>query len=271
MNKEKEVKKNLRKKKLIKFLAMSCIILGLTKFVLDTSVYSDTKIQNRVNSNLPISVTVEDALYVKKYSIDKYLSYVNKGELKKAYGMFTEEYKDFKSFEEYKKDIEGIDFSTFKLQEVKQISDKTFVTPVEYMKNGVFVEETYVVLANKVNDKNMKISPDRFLYSFEKNLEFSKNGIEFVLEECVVNSDKITLTVNVKNNNFFEDVTITKIGVAFNAVESKMDKTGNAIIKARDSETFKLEFTSNYDIPKYLKVEREMEDTVRTYTFELEK
>lgn len=270
MNNEKEVKKNLRKKKLIKFLVLSCIILGLTKFVLDTSVFSDTKIQNRVSPVLPVSVTIEDALYVKQYSIDKYLSYVNDNEFKKAYAMFTDEYKEFKSYNEYLNDIEGIDFSTFKLQEVKQLSEKTFVTPVEYMKNGVLIEETYLVLVNKVNDKNMKISPNRFLYSFEKT-EFSKNGIKFIIEECTVNSDKITLTVNIKNNNFFEDIIISEIGIGFNEVEAKMKTVEDFVIKSRDSKTFELEFDSNYDIPKFLKIERNMEDTVRTYTFELEK
>lgn len=268
MNVKKESMKKNAMKKIIIFLAMTCIILGIIKFVLDTSVFNDIEIQNRMSSMLPTSVTVENALYVKTYSIAKYLAYIEVGEYEKAYNMFTDEYKAYKSYKDYMSDIKDIDFTTFRVQEVKELTENTFIVPVEYMQNGELLEETYLVLVNKVNDKIMKISPDRFLYSLEDKLEFSKNHIKFIIEEETVYSDKIHLKVTVKNNNLFEDINITKIGIGYNLQESKME-TVNAKIEAKSSQTFEIEFSANYDVPKYLKIEREMKEVTRTYTFEL--
>ncbi len=268
MNVKKEAAKRNAMKKIIIFLATACIVLGILKFVLDTSVFNDIEMQNRMSSMLPTSVTVEDALYVKTYSVSKYLAYIEVGEYKKAYNMFTDEYKAYKSYNDYMSDIKDIDFTTFRVQEVKELSENTYVLPVEYMKNDELIEETYLVLVNKVNDKIMKISPDRFLYSLNEKLEFSKNHIKFIVEEETVYSDKIYLKVTIKNNNLFEDIDITKIGIGYNTEESKTEKV-TTTIKAKDSQTFELEFSSNYDVPKYLKIEREMKEITRTYTFEL--
>lgn len=270
MNVKKEAMKKNAMKKLILFLAMTCIVLGILKFILDTSVFNDIKIQNRMSQNLPTSITIADALYVKAYSIDKYLSYIEAGDYKKAYNMLTDEYKAYKSYEDYMDEIKDIDFSTFRLKEVKELSEKTFVAPVEYMENGELIEKTYLILANKVNDKIMKISPNEFLYSLDEKLEFSKNHIKFILEEMIVHSDKINLKLTIKNNNLLEDITISEIGLGYNEIESKTEKVGDVVIKPNESQTFELEFSANYDIPKYLKVERIMNDVIRTYTFEIE-
>lgn len=266
---EKEAQKKLALKRLLKNLVITCIILTIIKFILDNSVFDDMNIKNRMSSTLPASVTIADAMYVKRYSIDKYLTYIDSGEYKKAYNMFTDEYKSYKSYDEYLSSIKNIDFSTFRLQEVKELSDNTFVLPVEYEKNGEIVEETYLVLVNKVNEKLMKISPDKFLYSLDEKQKFSKNSIKFVLEELVVQSDKIKLKLTINNNNLLDDITISKIGIGYNEIESKTEKVGDIIIKPKNSHTFEVEFSANYDVPKYLKIERNMENIVRTYTFEL--
>lgn len=271
--KEEKRKKKIKidKIKLLRFLVVTCAIALLIKFILDKNVFEGMSIENRVNSSLPMSVTIQDALYVKTHSIDKYIALIEKNELKKAYAMLTEEYRKYKSFIEFLEEIDGIDFSTMKLKEVKQISEKTYLAPVEYKRNGVLENEEYIVIANKINDKNMKISLNKFLYHLEEKQKFSKDGIKFTIDKCIVESDYIKATVLVKNGNIFEDITITEIGFAYNELESKTNKISDGVLKAGESKYYEIEIESNYDIPKMLKVNRDMEnETMRTYLFELE-
>ncbi|MBO5178818.1 MAG: hypothetical protein J6B87_00505 [Clostridia bacterium] len=270
-NEIKKEKRRLNKPKLLRNLLIACAIALLVNFILNKNVFEDMKIQNRVHSSLPISVTMQDALFVKTYSIDKYIAFIKGGETQKAYSMLTNEYKAYKTYDKYLDDIQGIDFSTFKLKEVKQISENTYLTPVEYERNGVLENAEYIVLANKLNDKNMKIAPNKFLYHFEEKQKFSKDSIKFTIEECIVEADAIKLTVLIKNSNLFEEIKITEIGVAFNELESKTQAIEDGILKPGESKAYDIEIESNYYIPKYLKVNRNIEnETMRTYLFELE-
>ena len=258
-------------KKLLKFLILACAIVAITKFILDINLFDDTKIQNRVNSNLPISITMQDALYIKTHSINNYVTLLMQGETRKAYSMLTEEYQSYKTYSEYLNEIEGIDFGTFNLKEVKMISENTYVAMVEYERNGVPEESEYLILVNKVNSKNMKIAPDKFLYEFEEEIKFSEDGIKFTVEECIVNSDIIKLTVNVKNSNWIEKVNIKEIGVAFSENESKTKAIEGCILNPNESQTIEIELDSNYYVPKYLKIVRNIDEKLnRTYMFELE-
>ena len=271
MENKKKKKIRINPKKLLKFLILACIIVGITKFVLDINLFDDTKIQNRVNSSLPLSVTMEDALYIKTHSINNYVTFLMQGETTKAYSMLTEEYQSHKTYNEYLKDIEGIDFSTFKLKEVKLLSENTYVAPVEYERNGKLEETDYLILVNKVNSKNMKIAPDKFLYEFKEKAKFSEDSIKFTVEKCIVNSDVIKMTVNIKNSNWIEKINIKEVGVAFSENESKTEVIEDCVLNPNESQTFEIELESNYYVPKYLKIVRNIDEKLnRTYMFAFE-
>lgn len=271
MENKKKKRIRINPKKLLKFLIVACVVVWLTRFVLDTNLFDDTKIQKRINSSLPLSVTMADALYIKNYSINAYVAFLMQGETQKAYSMLTEEYQSYKKYNEYLETIEGIDFSTFNLKEVKMISENTYVAPVEYERNGELEETDYLVLVNKVNNKNMKIAPDRFLYEFTEEINFSEDSIKFTVEKCVVNSDTIKMTVKIKNSNWFEKVNIREIGIAFSENESKTKSIKECILNPNESQSFEIELESNYYVPKYLKVVRNIDEKVnRTYMFALE-
>ncbi|MBR4110825.1 MAG: hypothetical protein IKK43_03970 [Clostridia bacterium] len=269
--KEKVKKKKINQFKILRFLLIACAIAFLVKFILDKNVFEDMKITNRVNSSLPLSVTIQDAVYVKLYSIDRYVNFLQTEQYSKAYNMLTKEYKEFKTYNEFLYEIAGIDFSTFKLKEVKQIAERTYLAPVEYKRNGVLEEEEYIVLANNINDKNMKISLNKFLYHFPEKQKFSKDGIKYTIEECVVKSNVIKLTVTVKNGNFFEEVEIKEIGLGFDEESKKMQTIEKGILKAGETQTYDIEIESNYYIPKYLQINRNIDgEIMRTYLFELD-
>lgn len=262
-NKNKEKKSKINKAKLIKSLFIVCIVLLITKFILDKNLFDDMKIENRVNSYLPISVSVKDALTVKLYAFEKYTGLIKSGEIKKAYNMLTEEYRQYKSYSDFSKDIDNIDFSTIKMKEVKQMSINTYIIPVEYMDiYGNLCEETYIVLSNKVNNKKMKISLNNFLYNFKDKFEFKEDDIKFVIEKCEVYGDKINMTLNIKNNNFFKDIDVKEIGMELEAAATSMVDIEDGKIKARESKKFDVELDSTYNVPQHLRVNINMDDEV---------
>lgn len=270
--KKSKGKKRLNKAKLIRFLFIACATVLIFKFILDKNLFDDMKIQNRVNSSYaPTSVGIKEALSVKLYAFENYIGFIKSGNMKKAYLMLTDEYREYKSYSEFLKDIEKIDISTFKLKEVKLMSGNTYITPVEYMtKDGELCEETYIIIANKINKKNMKISPNNFLYNFTKKIEFKEDDIKFVIEKCEVYADNINLTLKIKNNNFFKDIDIREIGMEFvgNTVSMKSIEDGK--IEARKSKKFDIELDANYNILKVLRVNININDEVMAkYKFEL--
>lgn len=271
MEKKEKKKKKFNKAKLIKTLFVVCVVLLIAKFILDKNLFDDMKIENRVNSYLPISVSVKDALTVKLYAFEKYVGLINSGETKKAYKMLTEEYREYKSYNEFLKDLDNIDFSTIKMKEVKQMSINTYIVPVEYMDvYGNACEETYIVLANKVNNKKMKISLNNFLYHFTEKAEFKEDDIKFVIEKCEVFADNIKMTLKIKNNNFFKDIDVKEIGMELEGTATSMANIDEGKIKARESKTFNVELDANYNIPQYLRVNINMDDEVMAkYKFKL--
>lgn len=271
--KEKEKKKlKINKSKLLRNLVIACAVVLFTNFLINKNIYEEMNIQNRVKSMNPISVTMADALHVKTYSIDNYISYIIDGKFEKAYDMLTDEYKAYKSYNDFLLDLEGIDFNTFKLKEIKQVSENTYLAPVEYERNGTLEEEEYIVLVNKLNTKLMKISLNKFLYAFDEKYNFSKDGAKYTIESGVVHIDNIYLKVKVKNTNLIENLKITDLGVGFNQYESKTQKIEDGVIEPGKEKTYQIELEANYYTPKYLKVNRNIEkETIRTYLFGLEK
>ena len=270
MKKDKKRKLKINKKKFLLSLSLLLLIVLLIRFVFQKDILDELKVENRIYSNMLVSVTMNDAHFIKNYSIDPYVSLLKKGETKAAYEMLTDEYRRYKSYEEYLKIIKGIDFSTLKVKEVKQIAEDTFVLPIEYKRSDVLEESKYLVIVSSLNEKVMKISPDNFLYSVEGKHKFSKEGIKYKIEECTVHSDVIKLTVTIKNTKWFKDVTIQEIGLGFSETESKMKNVENGILKPSETKRFTVELDSNYYVPKYLKVNRNIDNEIlRTYMFEL--
>lgn len=259
------------KKKLFKVLLILCIIMCIVNWAYDKYVASEMKVINKINRNLPVSVSVKDALTVKAYGTDKYFAFLEDGEYKKAYAMLTDEYKAYHKYDDYIKTLDGIDFSTMEVQEVKQMADGAYIAYVEYMRDGNMEETEYFIIISELNYKVMFISPDKFLYSFSKKEEFSKDKIKYTIENCVVYADKVKADIKIKNVNS-TPVTLKSIGLALNETEVMKNYFDDyLIIEPKSEKMVEFSYNSNYYAPKMLTIDRILdEETLRTYTFVFE-
>lgn len=266
---EKTAKKKTKKQfisKLLKFLLIAYIIVIIAWVILDKYANDKRPIEQKIGSMSLSSISIKDALNIKGYSILPYADYIKAGDTKSAYNMLTEEYRAAVSYEDYLKTIEGIDFYTFDMKEIKLKAEGTYVATVVYEKNGEQTETDYLLYLNEVNPKIITISPNKFIYNYS-DLKFKMDDVEVTLQECNIYTDHIEMTALIKNTSWFDTMKFTNIGVGYN---DNVSKNGNVDFTLEPGEIKEIDisYETEYYIPNNIKIKRNIDDeTLRTYTF----
>ena len=265
---EKASKKKTKKQfisRFLKFLLIAYIIVIVTWIILDKYANDKRSIEQKIGSMSLSSISIKDALNIKGYAILPYADFIKDGDTKSAYNMLTEEYKAAVSYDEYLNTIEGIDFYTFDMKEIKLKAEGTYVATVVYEKNGEQNETDYLLYLNEVNPQIITISPNKFIYNYS-NLKFKMDGIELTLQECNVYTDHIEMTALIKNTSWFDTMKFTNIGVGYNENVSKMGNVDFALGPGEIKE-IDISYDSEYYVPNNIKIKRNIDDeTLRTYT-----
>lgn len=265
----KTIKKKTKKQfisKLLKFLLIAYTIVIIVWIILDKYVNDKRPIEQKIGSMSLASISIKDALNIKGYAILPYADFVKAGDTKAAYNMLTEEYKAAVSYDDYLKTIEGIDFNTFDMKEIKLKAEGTYVATVVYEKNGEPKETDYLLYLNEVNPQIITISPNKFIYNYS-NLEFKMDGIELILQECNIYTDHIEMTALIKNTSWFDTMKFANIGVGYNDNVSKMGSVDFSLEPGEIKE-IDISYESEYYVPNNIKIKRNIDnETLRTYTF----
>ena len=269
-SKKKKITKKEFLKKLFKGLFLGYIVVMIAMFVINGLLKDERNIYKKIGSMEPYSISIKDALNIKSYGFETYVSYLKNNDTKSAYKMLTEEYKKIISYESYLKTLENINFDTFDMKEIKMKTTNTYVATIVYEKNDVDVETKYLFYLNEINPKIITISPDNFIYGY-KNTKFKMDGVELYVEECIAYIDTVRLNATLKNTSLFETMEFTNIGVGYDESINKNENIDITLAPGEERE-LNIEYSTNYYIPNNVKLKRfKDEETLRTYTFYFEK
>ncbi len=261
----KRIKTTKRQFKILKFVFFAYIIVLVIWLAINNYLGNEKSIYQKIGSREPYSVSVKDALNIKNYAIIPYSNYLKSGDTLSAYNMLTEEYKKEISHEEFIESISGIDFNTFDMKEIKMKAEGTYVATVVYEKDGESKETKYLLFLNEINPKIIKMSPNKFIYSFE-DLKFKEDKIEVSVQSCNIYTDAINLSITVKNKSMFDTMSFKNIGVGYGEKLSKLENV-EFDLKPGESKEFTLDYETNYFIPNNIVLKRIIEgNTLRTYT-----
>lgn len=263
---KKNNKKTKVQWKMLKFLFFAYIIVMVIWLVINNYLGDKKSIYQKIGYREPYSVSTKDALIAKESSIVPYANYIKAGDTLSAYNMLTEEYKKATTYEEYLKTLEGIDFETFDMKEIKMKAEGTYVATIVYDRENVQEETEYLLFVNEVNPKIITISPNKFIYSF-KDLKFKEDNIELTIQSCNIYIDSISMTGVVRNKSMFETMEFKNIGVGYGENSSKIENFDFSL-KPGESKEIKIEYNTNYFMPNNIILKRLIdESTLRTYTF----
>lgn len=268
-NPNKKLTKIQWQMKILKFLVVTLIITIVFWLLLEKFLKDDRSIYQKIGSLQPYSATIKEALIVKGYSIMPYADKIKAGNTQAAYDMLTEEYKSVVSYENYLKTLEGIDFSTFDMKEIKIKAEGTYVAKVVYMQNGEQKETEYLLYSNEKTPELITMSPNKFIYSYQ-NLKFDMNGVELSLKYCNIYTDHIELNASIKNKSFFDTMTFSSIGIGYGETINKNETVEFTLAPGEEKEV-EINYETNYFLPNNIKIKRNIEnETLRTYTFYFE-
>ncbi len=226
-------------------------------------------IYERIGTYEPYSTTAKDALFVKAYGLDSYVDGLLAGDYEYAYGRLSEDYRNFFSYEDYQKTLEGIDFSTFEVQSIKLKAENTYVADVSYKRNGETEETTYLLYKNQYHSENITISPDKFIYAYQ-NMNFENNPLAIAIKECAMYTDHIELEVTVKNQSSKENIELSTLILGYTEGVN-LHEDISCILKPGEERKLFYTIQTNYYLPNNIKIKRKLdEETLRTYTFYFE-
>lgn len=235
-------------KKIQKILIIFIFIMAITIFLLNKYVLQEMPIAERIGTATETSVTIEESLHIRAYSISRYFSLLNEGEYEKAYQMLTDEYKAYMPYEQYLAKIKTVDYNNFGVKAVKQISQYGYIIKLE---NKDTKKEThYLVYMSDLNNKLFTISPDGFVYYDTKERKEESKILSAKLESYLIFEDSIQFKLILKNKTS-DELTIDDIQAELTKGGRINNKFKSLTLAAKEEKeiTFLVE-DANYYIPK---------------------
>lgn len=255
--------------KVLRFIIIAYVVVMIIATMIRSVLEEKRSVEEKIGNLEPYGIAVKQALMIREYAITPYVNLLKQGNLQAAYDMLTDEYREFVPYEEYLKTIEEIDFETFEMSEIKMKTAGTYIAGVVYEKNGEKIETEYLLFEAPYNEKVIKISPERFIHSYQ-DLTFEEDNVELKLEYCAIYNDHIDIKATLKNKSLFQDMTFSYINVGY---DKNINKESEVEIKLAPGEQQQLEikYKASYFIPNNIKVKRILDaETLRTYTFYFE-
>lgn len=260
-------KSSKRLKSFFGFILIAYIVVFVIKYSINKFALGKKDIYEKIGNGVSVSIHTLDAYKIKEYSIKRYANYILKNDYESAYNMLSDEYRAYYDIDGFKEQIQGIDFSTIDMKDIKAKSDYCYIANVEFKRNGELVETTYILYSNEYNTESFTISPDKFLCSY-RNQDFKKDGIHLHIDSCLVYIDEIKLVGTISNESWFSDMEFNGIDISYGyTMNSKKDL--NLSLKKDESAPIDVTFSGfNFFIPNNVKLERvKDEKSISTYSF----
>jgi hypothetical protein len=276
-NKESLLERFLQK--LLKFLFIALAIAFVLWLIVSIYGKKPLSIYTRVGNKSLVSVSIKDAFMIRAYSIDKYKELAKEGNFEEIYNtLFTDEYKEYVSYDEYLNSIRDIDWDSFNMESIKSKSDYAFEARMVYNVNVIESGEekkketktTYLLFKSYLNDKSFTISPDKYIYGyFDK--EIKDEDIKLTVSKLAVFTDKIVMDCTVENTSWFFDHSIYAIDLTYGEGLSVCNYQ-DIELKKGEKRTLHLEYdNSNYYIPNTVNIKlMKGEDSVKNLYFNLD-
>ncbi len=205
-----------------------------------------------------IELTFTD-YYTLKQSFDTYADFIASGDYETAYSMLGTSYKNYVPYEDYKNKIKDV-------KEMLQVHDINFITNTTFDllvggKSGD-EEEHYSLIINK--EKNtFALYPESFLDYNSNEIKLSKNKVQYILKNYIVNIDECIFNFEITNNNK-KALTISKCNLITNGGE-EYNNSDVIEIPSKETKEVSIKFDTNYQFPKKITFENNIKNVEMSF------
>ena len=270
-NKEKKKAKEERSfnrlKKAFWVLFVAYIFLFVFWAAINKYITVPKDIYTKVGSNSSgMSIPMNEA-YIIEAAINAFKGYLKDENYDEAYNMCCSEYKQYKTLEEFIEYASTINPDTFKMKQIKAMTDYALEAQIVYASGDERVDTVYIIYPDEFKQNTYYLSPEKFIYKYE-NQDFKNDGITLHVDKCLVFTDRVEVTGTIKNESLFDTIILTEIGASYSGTLNKWTPFEKTLAKGEETE-FKLVYEDlHYFIPNCLTIRRQKSDTkIRTYEF----
>jgi len=182
---------------LILYIFLFAFMFAFRKYFIEgKNIY--TKVST---SHVLQSIPIKDALIIRELTIEKLKNYIKNQEYEKAYDLYSKEYKEFISLENYINEIKKIDIDSVEMAEIKARNDDCYEADIvfDYIDSASELYKETSIGMSAINAEIEKIRQRYNLTDSGEKLEKSenkkeKNHIKYLLYPNEINQEIIKIS-----------------------------------------------------------------------------
>jgi hypothetical protein len=182
--------------------------------------------------------------------IGKYFKYLSEGNIEKAYNLLSEEYKDYKSLNEYKKLVENNGAYTYEVEKIYKKNNGLYIAELTVNNN----ETKYLVYIDETT-KAFSISPDSLIKYYDKSYSINKWDFSFKIQDYIVETNKNIFNVTIKNKSSKNSLNITNV-IVYSNNDSIYGNDDEIILAPKEEKTFQIITDNNIELPNSISIIR---------------
>ncbi len=255
---------------MILIVVLICIVLFI--FSLEPFIES-MHISNRVGQKVGYSeVSIKDYVTLSNGTIGQYYRLLQSGDMEKAYSLFTPEYRQFVTLEEYvtkQQDLVSGEI-VYAVKDIVQATENMFKAYVD--ENGTGKEYLIILGKSKISDKvnvndTFALAPENFLEYEATENSIRKDKITYRVKGYRVELQKCILELVVTNDRD-EEIQLESAKMIGTESGTFLSNEKYVILPNEEKELI-IEFDTEIDFPEAFEITRRDGNKLRTYTFEV--
>lgn len=250
-------------KKIIKTLIIFIIISIFIFITLSMYIAEKMDVSQKIGGKLygGIISTAEFSKISNVYN--KYIEMINNGEFQEAYGVLSYEYKNYRDYEYFLKNVVTQNLNLFRITQINKITEYAYL--IKLISEDSEIDN--LVIFNPDTAK-YQIVPDTFLEHREVNQKIKKSKVTYEIIDTINYADRFIVNIKILNQNKKENVEISNIKLIREGARSIKGDKNNILISPLEEKLLTLEFETDIDFPTGVEISRVFlnNKSSRTYT-----
>lgn len=243
------------KKKLPKILIILILVAIVLNIMLSRYIKEESDISRKLGPTWNGGqVSIYNYRAITK-NFDYYINHLKNKDYESAYKLVGHEYKTYKDFETFVKDVKNINYEDLQIINVIQRT--------KYMYSIIYSSKSHEKLENLMifNEENTSftITPETFIEYREYEESVRKNNVKYELVNTINYIDKYVANIKITNLSKKKEVNISNIELVQNDIKHIKSNLKDIKINPEESKNITVEFETYIDFPNKIEISRYIE------------
>ena len=252
-------------KKIVKIL-LTLIIIGIfLNITLSRYVEEKSDVSRRIGDKLN-GGTMSTSEYAKILEVyEEYTNNLKSGDYEKAYSFLSYEYKQYKTYEDFLKEIKDLNYENIKIEEIIKRTEKMY---------SVIINEDDIKKENLIiyNSETLKcfIVPEPFLEHNVLNKNLKKKNVEYEVIDTINYIDKFVVNMKITNLSKKDSVCISKFEIINDDGKNISSNLEKLKLEPLEERIVTVTFNTYIEFPNQIRISRLIEKKNLTESYLLD-